>query len=51
MLVFDRGYADYGWWLQLTRQKVHFVTRLKDSAEYGIVEACSGCHRRQYPAR
>jgi hypothetical protein len=40
MLVFDRGYADYGWWLQLTRQKVHFVTRLKDSAEYGIVEQC-----------
>ena len=40
MLVFDRGYADYSWWLQLTRQKVHFVTRLKDSAEYGIVEPC-----------
>jgi hypothetical protein len=40
MLVFDRGYADYGWWLLLTRQKVHFVTRLKDSAEYGIVEQC-----------
>jgi hypothetical protein len=38
MLVFDRGYADHNWWLQLTRQKVHFVTRLKDSAEYGIVE-------------
>jgi Transposase DDE domain/Domain of unknown function (DUF4372) len=38
MLVFDRGYADYNWWLQLTRQKVHFVTRLKDSAEYSIVE-------------
>lgn len=38
MLVFDRGYADYDWWLQLTRQKVHFVTRLKDSAEYSIVE-------------
>ena len=31
MLVFDRGYADYNWWLTLTRQKVHFVTRLKDS--------------------
>jgi hypothetical protein len=41
MLVFDRGYADYNWWLQLTRQKVHFVTRLKDSAEYGVVEARS----------
>ena len=39
MLVFDRGYADYGWWLQLTRQKVHFVTRLKDTAGYGIVES------------
>jgi hypothetical protein len=38
MLVFDRGYADYGWWLKLTRQKVNFVTRLKDSAEYGVVE-------------
>jgi hypothetical protein len=38
MLVFDRGYADYDWWLSLTRQKVQFVTRLKDSAGYGVVE-------------
>lgn len=38
MLVFDRGYSDYNWWLQLTRQKVHFVTRLKDDAEYSIIE-------------
>jgi DDE family transposase/uncharacterized protein DUF4372 len=38
MLVFDRGYTDYGWWLKLTRQNVHFVTRLKDSAEYGVME-------------
>jgi hypothetical protein len=38
MLVFDRGYSDYNWWLQLTHQKVHFVTRLKDDAEYSIVE-------------
>jgi len=38
MLVFDRGYADYGWWLELTRGKVHFVTRLKDDASYGVVE-------------
>lgn len=37
MLVFDRGYPDYGWWLSLGRQKVHFVTRLKDNAEYGVV--------------
>lgn len=38
MLTFDRGYTDYDWWLSLTRGKVHFVTRLKDSAEYGVAE-------------
>jgi hypothetical protein len=32
MLVIDRGYQD------LSRRKVFFVTRLKDNAEYGIVE-------------
>jgi hypothetical protein len=38
MLVFDRGYADYDWWLSLTQQKVFFVTRLKDRADYEVVE-------------
>ena len=38
MLVFDRGYTDIRWWLELSRQKVFFVTRLKDNIEYGIVE-------------
>ena len=38
MLVFDRGYTDIGWWLELSRQKVFFVTRLNDNIEYGIVE-------------
>lgn len=38
MLVFDRGYQDFNWWLELTRNKVLFVTRLKDDAEYGVVE-------------
>lgn len=38
MLVFDRGYADYDWWLSLTGQKVSFVTRLKDNADYEVVE-------------
>ena len=37
MPVFDRGYTDLAWWLQLSRQKVFFVTRLKDSIEYGVV--------------
>ena len=38
MLVFDRGYADYDWWLSLTRQKVFFVTRLKNNADYEVME-------------
>lgn len=38
MLVFDRGYADYDWWLSLTQRQVTFVTRLKDNADYGVVE-------------
>lgn len=39
MVVFDRGYSDYDWWLELTRSQVDFVTRLKDNAWYGIVES------------
>jgi hypothetical protein len=38
MLVFDRGYADYDWWLRLQQQKVFFVTRLKDKADYAVME-------------
>jgi hypothetical protein len=38
MLVFDRGYADYDWWLSLKQQKVFFVTRLKDKADYAVME-------------
>ena len=29
IVVFDRGYADFGWWAQLSRDKVFFVTRAK----------------------
>jgi IS4 transposase len=38
VVVIDRGYQDFAWWLELSRQKVFFVTRLKDNAEYGVVE-------------
>jgi hypothetical protein len=38
MLIFDRGYVRYGWWLALTRRKVRFVSRLKDNAVYKVVE-------------
>ena len=39
LLVFDRGDSDYDWWLNLTRAGVNYVTRLKDSASYGVVES------------
>ena len=38
MLVFDRGYEDHNWWRKLTADQVRFVSRLKDSTHYGIVE-------------
>jgi len=37
ILVFDKGYADYSWWKQLTQEGVFFVTRLRDDARLEIV--------------
>ena len=38
LLVMDRGYNDYTWFADLTRQGVYFVTRMKDNADYIVVE-------------
>ena len=38
ILVMDRGYEDPIWWRKLTAGGVYFVTRLKDSTSYAIVE-------------
>lgn len=38
VVAFDRGYVDYDWFAELTRQGVYFVTRLKEGADYGLVE-------------
>lgn len=38
VVVMDRGYIDYEWFVQLTLQTVYFVTRLKDNASYEVVE-------------
>jgi uncharacterized protein DUF4372/DDE family transposase len=38
ILVFDRGYTDYEWFANLIQQGVYFVTRLKENADYGVVE-------------
>lgn len=45
ILIFDRGYTDYQWFTSLTEQGVHFVTRLKENADYGVVE------KREVPQR
>jgi len=38
ILVMDRGYEDHTWWRRLHGEGVFFVSRLKDSTVYGIVE-------------
>ena len=38
VVVFDRGYADYGYFSSLNDKKVWFVTRLKRNTKYTIVK-------------
>jgi len=38
VLVFDRGYNDYGYFGRLTDEEVFFVTRMKGNAVYEVVE-------------
>ncbi len=38
VVVMDRGYIDYEWFVELTGQSVYFVTRLKDNASFSVVE-------------
>jgi transposase len=38
IVVFDRGYTDYDWFASLDTNGVFFVTRMKDNADYGVVE-------------
>jgi transposase len=45
IVVFDRGYTDYTWFATLDRDSVYFVTRMKENADYGVVE------RRSVPER
>jgi secondary thiamine-phosphate synthase enzyme len=37
ILIVDRGFIDYGWFADLTRAGVFFVTRLKDDASVTVV--------------
>lgn len=45
IIVFDRGYTDYDWFAQLAQQGVFWVTRLKDNADYVVVEKRKLSHR------
>ena len=38
ILVFDRGYNDYAWFERLTAEGVFFVTRMKENADYLVIE-------------
>lgn len=38
VLVFDKGYNDYGWHNQLTEQGIFWVTRIRGNAKYRVVE-------------
>jgi Domain of unknown function (DUF4372)/Transposase DDE domain/Group II intron, maturase-specific domain len=44
IVVFDRDYTDYEWFAALDAEGVFFVTRLKENADYGVLE------RRPVPA-
>ena len=38
IVAIDRGYTDYNWFVELTQTGVYLVTRLKDNADYVVVE-------------
>lgn len=38
MIVFDKGYVDYGWYKSLTNKGVFFVTRLRPNSVYKVIE-------------
>jgi hypothetical protein len=38
ILLFDRGFIDFGWFHRLTQQKVCFITRVKKDMRYEVVE-------------
>ncbi len=36
--VFDRAYVDFAWWAAMAGKGCHFVTRLKTSSRYEVIE-------------
>ena len=50
-VVFDRGYTDYQWYQDLTKDGVHFVTRLKRGCCGAAWHETPGVQKRGYPGR
>ncbi|MGH9439991.1 MAG: IS4 family transposase, partial [Terriglobia bacterium] len=40
ILAIDRGYNDYEWFAEMTREGVYFVTRMKTNTVYSVVQEC-----------
>jgi putative transposase len=38
IVVFDRGFNDFGWFNALNKKGIWFVTRLKSNAKYRVME-------------
>lgn len=38
LVVFDKGYVDYGWYNTLTRKGIYFVSRLRPNSIYRVLE-------------
>ena len=38
VVVFDRGFNDYGWWKSLDQKDIRFITRLKRGTRYSVQE-------------
>lgn len=39
MIVFDRGYIDYGWFFELTQAGIFFVTRQRKNCDFKVYES------------
>jgi hypothetical protein len=46
LLAIDRTYIDCSWFADLSQQGLYFVTRMKDNADYIVVEDRELPHRR-----
>jgi len=44
VVVFDRGFTNFGWYASLCERNIYFVTRMKHNADYRVVERRNTTH-------